>query len=331
MNSQTNVSVVICAYTLDRWTDLQAAVRSVQDQTRAPSEIILVIDHNDQLFQRASAAFPGLTVIENRQPRGLSGARNSGIADAQGQVIAFMDEDAVADPGWIENLLPGYENPLVAGVGGEVRPMWACPPPDWFPEEFYWVVGCSYKGLPEVSAPIRNPIGCNMSFRKEAIAEAGGFRSGIGRISTIPLGCEETELSIRIRHMHPNWIILHQPAACVYHRVPEWRTRWSYFVSRCYSEGRSKALVAHYVGSSDSLSSERRYVSDTLVKGVLNGLQQALFHFNEADLLHSLSIAAGLMFTATGYLRGVLLPSSQKRQPFRVDTIQPGAARGREW
>ena len=97
MSDIRDISVVICAYTHDRWDDLVSAVASMHSQTLQPREVIVVIDHNPELFARAGSALDGVVVIENHERKGLSGARNSGIARAQGQIIAFMDEDAVAE------------------------------------------------------------------------------------------------------------------------------------------------------------------------------------------------------------------------------------------
>ncbi len=95
MSMTQDISVVICTYTEERWHELVAAVESIQRQTIPSREIILVIDHNTQLFERARAHIPGISVIENSKPKGLSGARNSGIAKAQGTLIAFLDDDAI--------------------------------------------------------------------------------------------------------------------------------------------------------------------------------------------------------------------------------------------
>src|SRR5689334_16773733 len=84
-----DISVVICAYTHERWDDLLHAIESVKRQTVEPKEIIVVIDNNPALLEQLRAEVPGITAIENRQTRGLSGARNTGIAAAQGSVIAF--------------------------------------------------------------------------------------------------------------------------------------------------------------------------------------------------------------------------------------------------
>src|SRR5205085_10108925 len=161
------VSVVICTYTEERWHDLVAAVKSIEQQTTPPCEIIVVIDHNTRLLERVRMHIPDVIVIENAEERGLSGARNSGIAVAQGTLIAFLDDDAIAEPDWLAWLSQCCANPEVLAAGGIVEPLWAIKPPIWFPEEFYWVVGCSYQGLPETRAVVRNPYGGCTCYRWE--------------------------------------------------------------------------------------------------------------------------------------------------------------------
>lgn len=298
------VSVVICAYAERRWDALCAAVASVRAQTRHAAETIVVIDHNPALHARAQQTLEDARVIANTGARGLSGARNTGVAHARGEIVAFLDDDAIARTDWLEELLRGYERPGVVGAGGVVEPLWeqdaACA---WLPEEFYWTVGCSYRGLPETVGPIRNPIGANMSFRRDAILAAGGFREGVGRLDTTPLGCEETELAVRVSRALPGSQILHVPAARVEHLVERDRSSWRYFRSRCFSEGVSKAMVARHVGSSDGLASERGYALKTLPLGVVAGLFDGL----RGDLggpARAGAIVAGLAVTTVGYVWG---------------------------
>lgn len=301
-----DVSVVICAYTEDRWDDLIQAVQSVRAQSAPPREILVVVDHNPGLLARVRAQVPGVVVVENQEPRGLSGARNSGIAAARGSVIAFIDEDAVASPDWLAHLSAGYTDPRVLGVGGAIEPLWLSGRPSWFPDEFDWVVGCTYRGMPQVAAAVRNLIGCNMSLRREVFAAVGGFRNGIGRVGTHPVGCEETELCIRAGQRWPEGIFLYEPQARVYHRVPAGRARWSYFFARCYAEGRSKAQVARLVGAQDGLAAERSYVRRTLPLGVWRGLMDALARRDPAGAARAGAIVAGLALTAAGYVRGAV-------------------------
>ena len=297
------ISVIICAYTGDRWDDLVAAIESVQQQTLPPREIILVIDHNPGLLKRVRQHASGV-VVENTGTRGLSGARNSGIAAARSQIIAFLDDDAQASPDWLMLLNEGFSDPRVLGSGGPVLPRWLENTPAWLPEEFYWVVGCTYRGMPQTVTTIRNPIGANMAFRREIFDAVGGFRSDIGRVGARPVGCEETELCIRARQYWPQGTFLYQPLASVLHRVPGDRACWRYFYARCYAEGFSKAAVTRYVGAKDSLASERNYTLRTLPQGILRGLTDALFHRDLAGLARAGAIVVGLAITTIGYLVG---------------------------
>lgn len=306
---ERDFSVIICAYTEARWDAMLVAVESVRQQTLPPRQIILVIDHNPVLFERSLAALSGITIVENAEARGLSGARNSGIALADSELIAFMDEDAFADPDWLENMGAGYSDPQVMGVGGAILPLWPAERPGWFPEEFDWVVGCTYLGLPTHAQPVRNLIGCNMSFRRQVFEAVGGFRNGLGRIGTLPVGCEETELCIRIQQHWNHAIFLYDPAARVQHRVSAQRATWDYFFSRCYAEGISKAHISQLVGTQAGLASERKYTFSTLPRGVLQGVADSVRRFHPDGVSSSAAIVAGLGVTTVGYLRGKLTRS----------------------
>ncbi len=299
-----SISVIICAYTEKRWNDLVDVVGSVRKQTLPPREIIVVIDHNPALLERAKEQFPGVMVLENVHPQGASGSRNSGMARASGEFLAFIDDDAIASPDWLEKMMDDYTDASVMGVGGKIVPRWDVPPPKWFPEEFNWVVGCSYRGLPTVKTPIRNLISCNMSIRREVIDTIGGFQVGIGRVETFPVGCEETELCIRALQRHPGRVLLFDPAVLVSHHVPEVRVKAKYFFSRCFLEGYSKALISQFIGSKDGLSSERSYTFRTLPAGVVRGIWDVIRHFDGSGLGRAAAIITGLAATTWGYLRG---------------------------
>ncbi len=294
-------SVIICAYDTKRWDDLRAAVASIVAQEVPAAELIVVIDHNPALLERARVAFPEARVVPNERTRGLSGARNSGIAGTGAEIIAFLDDDAIAAPTWLGTLLTGYRDPQVLGVGGKIVPDWTGPEPRWFPEEFGWVVGSSYLGQPRQTAPVRNLIGANMSVRRDVLARVGDFQSTLGRVGTRPVGCEETELCIRALEQWPGGSFIYEPAATVRHRVTPERARWGYFQARCYAEGLSKAHVAQLVGTDAGLSSERTYTLRVLPFGVVRNLYQGLRHREPAGFLRAGSIVAGFVTTTTGY------------------------------
>ena len=299
------VSVVVCAYTPDRWDDLQAAVDSVCAQNTPPEQVVIVIDHHPGLLAAAQARFAEQIVVANRYGRGLSGARNTGVESASGEIVAFIDDDARARPGWLEALTAPFADPTVLGVGGGVVPAWNDRQPRWLPSSFLWVVGCSYQGLPTEVAPIRNPIGANMAFRRSVLTEVGGFSEGLGRVGRLPLGCEETELSIRATAAYPGTRNLYVPVAQVDHRVPAERGRWSYFTRRCYSEGLSKARVSELAGAGSGLASERTHAFRVLPLAVLRPLQRVVLHAEPSGMAEAAAVVVGTVAVGLGLVAGM--------------------------
>ncbi|MFG3551286.1 glycosyltransferase family 2 protein [Streptomyces sp. NPDC047725] len=302
------ISVVICVYTEDRWEDILAAVASVRAQSRPALETLLVVDHNEALLDRLLKEYeevPDVRVSANAGPRGLSAGRNTGIAASRGEVVAFLDDDAVAERDWLAHFAAGYADPAVMAVGGRTEPVWASGRrPAWFPEEFDWVVGCTYRGLPPGRVRVRNVLGGNASFRREAFDAAGGFATGIGRDGDKrPLGCEETELCIRLARARPDAVLLIDDRAVIHHRVPEPREHFGYFRTRTYAEGLSKALVARSVGAGRGLESERRYATRVLPAGVVRGLRDAVLA-RPGGAGRAGAIVAGVLTAAGGYVVG---------------------------
>lgn len=321
--SDPDVSVVICAYTEERWDEIVAAVESVQAQDGPRTEIALIIDHNEALGRRARDHFgETIRIVDNTHKRGLSGARNTGVDATTAPIIVFLDDDAKGKDGWLRELTAPFEDENVCGTGGQVDPLWEVSQPGWWPDEFNWVVGCSYKGLPETRRPIRNPIGANMAVRRSAMEQAGSFNSAVGRVGKHPVGGEETELFIRIKQRVPNAVCLHIPTARVDHRVTAVRATTKYFFHRCFAEGISKAVISQLAGVDDGLSSERTYTTVALPKGVLRNLRQGVkgdrVAFGRAG-----AIVGGLLVTTAGYLRGRLAKAPERQL---AEVPKPGAA-----
>ncbi len=301
------VSVIICVFTEQRWQSILRALDSLTTQSHPPVEVIVVVDCNESLKHRLEIAFPDLRVIANAHARGLSGGRNTGIESARGEIVAFIDDDARAHKEWVAALLAAYADDSVIGVGGLVLPEWSHDlAPAWFPAEFLWVVGCSYAGQPLTLGEVRNVLGANMSFRRTAFDRVGLFNSAIGRnaTETRPLGCEETELCIRIRSEFPDSRILYEPLAVVYHRVDRSRATWRYFRERCYAEGVSKELVAESVGTSAALSSERRFATRTLPRAAWGELSRLARGAGVEHLSRLAALTVGFSWTLAGYVNG---------------------------
>jgi GT2 family glycosyltransferase len=292
--------VIICAYTEARWTQLGQAITTARAHLEPGDETILVVDHNDRLLARAREEFPDVTVLPNRYQVGASGGRNTGGEAAHGEVLVFLDDDAVPEPDWLDRQMRWYPDPDIVAVGGAAHPAWeGGVRPSWLPSDFDWVVGCSYDGQPTEPTPVRNVWACNMSVRRAAFVEVGGFRDAIGGVrSGVTRGCEETELCIRLGE---SGTVFYDPESSVRHFVPIARQTTAYFRKRCYQEGESKYLVARMAGHSAATSTESDYAR-TVVARAFRQFWQGV---GTADgrAVHQAALAmTGLLLAVAGYL-----------------------------
>jgi len=266
-----NISVVISVFSIERAKDVTACIESLKKQTVRPKEIIIVLDPNETLISYYKNQLDSSVKLVISDTFGLSAARNMGIKNCNSEFIAFIDDDAVADKNWLRNLINNFDNPLIIGVGGRIIPVWPNKNPTWFPEELYWIIGCSYKGLPVKKEPIRNPIGCNMAFRRSVFENVGFFSTDMGRVGNVLMGHDDTEFGIRATGKLVGTTIMYDPQAIVYHSVSSNRVNHTYVVRRAYSEGFSKACIANNnnnnkksVNKKSHLSTEKSYLRTIL-------------------------------------------------------------------
>jgi glycosyltransferase involved in cell wall biosynthesis len=309
VNRPATVSVIICCYTEERLQDIREAVASVQAQTRQPEEIILAVDNNRALYERLGEEFAGqVTVVLNDTIRGLSATRNVGVATAQGDLIAFLDDDAVAEPEWLANLVEPFQNCKVMSVGGQAVAWWPTNnPPTWFPDEFDFIIGCTAhkKLVMGEGGSIRNVTGSNMCFRKEVFEKVGLWHTGLGRGSGNPTGGEEANICLRITQGIPNSLVLYEPKASVLHKVHPKRATPKYFLSFCFREGFTRARLeketARFV--ENPLDRERLFIRQVAFRS----LPQRLKHFYRWSSIAQLGvIASNLMLLGIGYMLGKL-------------------------
>jgi GT2 family glycosyltransferase len=299
--SVPSADVVICTYTQERWDLLERAVASVQAQTVAPRKILLCVDHDDALLARclnrwgpeAGVAGPPVEVFANRFAGRLGSARNTAVERTTAEVIAFLDDDAEADPTWLETLLQVYVETDAVAVGGAPRPNQQVPRPGWFPHEFDWVFGCHYTGLPEVRQPVRHLIGASMSVRAEALRAVGGFHSDKH---------DDMDLSHRIAAAHGASAVVYEPKSVIYHFVHPERLTWNYFWRRCYTINRGKVRAFADMGEAGNIRAELEFaaqMASSVGRKLLRGLR------GDTDAVQqAAAIVAGLAAAAAGHLRG---------------------------
>jgi cellulose synthase/poly-beta-1,6-N-acetylglucosamine synthase-like glycosyltransferase len=323
MPDRRTVSVVICAYTEDRWPQLKKSVASVDAQTSPPIETIVCIDHNAELLRRAEEHFgkerPAgavpLIVLANKYNGRLGSARNTAAEAASGEVVAFLDDDAAAAADWLERLIVPYDDERVGAVGGAPLPVFESRRPRWFPLEFDWIFGCAYRGLPSARAPLPHLIGANMSVRRSALREVGGFHSD---------NQDDMDMCHRIAHAQRR--VLYEPLATVYHFVPATRTTWHYFWRKCYIANQEKVAVFANMREASSLSAELTFVTRTLTVGVLAEIRQVI-RGDRYGLVRVGAMLAGIALAGLGHLSGRLRLRLSRPVPGVGQRSQPGAGR----
>jgi glucosyl-dolichyl phosphate glucuronosyltransferase len=229
-------SVVICTH--DRADVLADAVDGAVVETRAAGggEVIVVdnasTDGTPAVLGELGRRH-GDAVRAVHEPRlGLSTARNRGLAEARGDVVAYLDDDAVPRPGWLAALATPYRDPRVVAVGGRIVLRFPDAPPAWLDPALYDILSAYDLGAAPCTVRYGEatyPFGANISFRTEAARRLGGFSPTVGPIGRHQLVFDETDLCYRLEHAGGD--IRYAPDAVVDHRVmperlsPEWLLR----------------------------------------------------------------------------------------------------------
>ena len=303
-----SASVVVCTASRARMVLVQECVDSLLASTCAPCELLVVIDSNPPLRTELTASLPpSVRVLETEQP-GLSAARNVGIrAAADADVVAFVDDDATVEPGWLSAIVDEFAcHDDALGVGGPVLPRWGAER-RWLSDELLWIVGCTYRGHREDRGPIRNPIGCNMAFRRQQLIAVGCFATRFGKQGNALCTCEETELSLRLERLYGQGRIRYVPTARVWHFVPAARISWRLLVRRSVSEGLAKGRL-HRLYKGLALGSERSYVRRLVTEAAPGLLIDGIRRRDARSLQAAGAIALSLLVTGAAFAVGVVTP-----------------------
>ncbi|MFE5643856.1 glycosyltransferase [Rhodococcus sp. NPDC056516] len=307
LNSKSDaVSVVMACYSMERLQGIVAAVDSIAAQTLQPAEIIVAVDHNRALANTLRREMPGICVISYEDgPRGASGARNAGVAVVSTPYTAFIDDDEIADSYWLSELIHPFADDRVVGTGGRYRAVWRSPKPSWFPEEFGWVVGESFQGMPIETSRVRNVWSGNMAVRTAAFRAVGGFRVGFGK-SGERSQPEDTDLCIRMAELGDDFHWVYVPASVIDHDIPFERSTFQFFLARCYSEGKGKIELRNDRNGSEELDDEREYVRSVLT----SGLRRYVFG-DSVSLSKAATVVAGIVSAGMGALSAIVCKRGQ--------------------
>lgn len=294
------VSIVLCTYSIDMYEHFREAAESVLSQSYNDVELVVVVDGTDEVHERVVEDYgdcEDLVIHCNEENVGLLESRNTGAELGSGDVVAFIDDDAVADEEWVAELVESYEEQDALAVGGKMVGEWIAGKPSFLPEEFYWLVGVTHRGFADGSGCVRNTFGSNISFDREVFLELDGFDTDIGgRQGDANLQGGETELCARLDSEYDERV-WYNPDAVVAHKVFEYRRKFWWLVDRAFWQGYSKRAMETLVPESGG--EEGEFLRDLVSEFVPNRVR---------GLIRSPSLVAVLqlvmLFVFTGCVGG---------------------------
>ena len=295
------VSVVITTYDEAIYDDFTECVRSVLDQTYDHVEVVIVTE-TDYANERVSDEFADLSAVNHvhsAHSLNLASARNLGAERATGDVYAFIDDDAIADPEWLARIVDAYEREDALAVGGKLTARWPAEEPRYLPPEFYWLVGVTHKGFREDAGPVRNTFGANITFRAAVFDELGGYNVDFGKDHGHNLQGEETELCARLYHQFGTQLY-YSPEATVSHRVYEWQLSWTWLFDRAYWQGVTKKRLQESVPN--STETEANFLKMVLFSSLPLYLKTSLVERSHVPLLKAICLSLLTFCVGAGFV-----------------------------
>ncbi len=300
------VSVVICTYTLERYDVFASCVDSVLDQTYDDCEVVIVVDGNEAVRERVESEYGSqaeVAIYCNDENRGISYSRTRGAREATGDVVAFIDDDAIAEPDWISELVAVYEQTDAIAVGGHVAPAWVTEKPAFFPAEFYWLVGCDERGFAEHMEEVRNTYGSNISYRREVFLSVGGYDENTGRKGDRHIQAHEAPVCIRMANAYGKGVIYTREAV-VNHQLFDYRGAFGWLVFRSFWQGYSKRIMDLLLP--EAKGDKNEYLGQLLCCFVPQRIRELVAAPSTAKVMQLVAIFVFTAAVGLGYLYGLV-------------------------
>ena len=302
------VSVVICTYADEMYEEFLDAVESIRVQTYDDVEVVIVVDGTQSVYVRAREEHRGdqedILVHCNDENQGVSYSRTKGAELASGDVVAFIDDDAVADPRWIEELVKTYKKTDALAVGGRMTGRWLAGRPWYLPEEFKWLVGVTYPGFADPGEEVRNTFESNISFRRDVFLDLGGYDPSFGPDADSYSHSEGAEIGARLRAEYGRGVV-YNPDAVVEHKVFEERVELTHLLTRAFQQGVSKRRMGRQAPE-EGVSEESTYLSQVFLEGIPRRATEAIDSRSPVPLGEAMMLVVFTVAVVLGYLREII-------------------------
>lgn len=305
------ISAIVCTHNRDRY--LGAAIKSLLAQDFADFEVIVVDNASSDRTREVVQAYlndPRLHYVYE-STIGLSVARNTGARLAQGEILAYLDDDAIASPGWLKILVDAYEqNSQLAIAGGKVTLIWSegMIPPAWLSAGLAGNLGLYDLGdaIVNIDRPGLTPRGLNYSIRRMFLNQIGGFDPNLGRVGKNLLSNEElhtTNLALQT-----GWQVLYLPTACVAHHVAPERIKRRWFFDRGWWQGVSECYREQIAGEAGI--AQLRRGGERFIRGLYKSLK---FAADPAQRFENLVYSYGQVGYLVKAAQGLLFSTELRR------------------
>ncbi|KAM3096959.1 glycosyltransferase family 2 protein [Phormidesmis sp. 146-35] len=268
------VSAIICTHNRDHYLGL--AIDSLLSQSFADFEVVVVDNaSSDRTREVVEARLSDPRLKYVYEPiTGLSVARNTGAKAANSEILAYLDDDAIATPDWLKHLYEAYQqNEKLAIAGGKVTLLWVndMTPPPWLSDGLAGNLGAYDLGdsLVYVDRPGLTPRGLNYSIRRTFLEQIGGFDPNLGRVGKNLLSNEELHMTNLA--LQTGWQVAYLPDALVAHHVAPERVNQSWFLSRGWWQGISECYREQLAGEA-GLGQFRRG-GERLIRGLYKAVK----------------------------------------------------------
>jgi len=300
---KVEISVVICTH--NRAGYLTKALQSLSAQSLNPDsyEVIVVDNGSTDNTREVYENIIGKTnwIYVHDPVIGLSHARNTGWGDAKGKFIAFMDDDAIADPNWLERYLAAFQktNPRLGCVGGRCLPIWEAPRPHWLSDEMLRAFSIFHYGETSVVLNQKQFLtGCNIAFPRTVLHLSSGFREDLGRLGSNLLSNEDLDMRQQLDHL--GLVSVYDPGIIVHHHIPTPRLTKKWFCERSYWQGVSLARMQH-AGRQFSLIGKTGVILKKSSWGLLRAGAMMISFDGKKRFMRELQL-----FETLGYLYGMV-------------------------
>lgn len=276
MTEKYRISIVICTYNRSQYlSELIGSLENQRGDVSGTCEIVIVDNNSSDDTEnvvhdlKKKSRWPIRYIRETKQ--GVGYARNAGVKASLGEIIAYLDDDVLADERWLESMLSVFDDGEVDVVGGRIERLWESPEPVWYSEEI---------GAPLISqnfGPDRRPLegeksymlNANLAFRASVFERCGIFRGELGRRGNVLIGGEEPEM---FRRLHAAGVkIVYDPGPVVKHRVEQIRLTKEYMRDWFWGIGRTRGHQSD-VQRSHALTIAPLWVWSEVGKGIIRYL-----------------------------------------------------------